>query len=102
MGKATSDIETKKKSYPVLVAFDQADAQQRDRLTTIYQKDTLSADDVEDVRDVLARVGADKETQGLMEIYLQRALAALDSVGIQNDDQKRLRELALFLVERAY
>lgn len=103
MGKsATSDIEGRKKSYPVLLAFQASPAEVHDRLQAIYAKPALSPTDIEDVYDALERVDAQQKTRDLIEIYFQRALTALDSVDVDNDDQRALRELALFLVERAY
>ncbi len=103
MGKsATSDIETKKKSYPVLVAFQQADAVTRANLLSIYHKELLDARDVSCVLDILRAVRAEEQTRDLIDVHFRAALAALDAVGVDNDDQRHLRELASFLIERAY
>jgi geranylgeranyl diphosphate synthase, type I len=103
MGKsATSDIEGKKKSYPVLVAFKNADPQARRTLETIYQKDVIQSQEIEQVLEILTGVNAADETHRMIDVYYQRALDALDSVGVDNEDQRNLRELANFLVERAY
>ncbi len=99
---ATSDIEGKKKSYPVLLAFKESPSDVHDQLQAIYRKTTLSPSDVEEVYDALEQVDAQQKTRDLIDVYFQRALTALDSVTVVNDSQRELRELALFLVERAY
>ncbi len=99
---ATSDIEGRKKSYPVLLAFRDAPAEVQARLHAIYAQPEITPVDVEEIYDALAQVEAQQKTRDLIEIYFQRALAALDSVHVDNDSQRALRELALFLVERAY
>lgn len=103
MGKsATSDIEGRKKSYPVLLAIQSAPEAVQARLREIYAQPELSPADVEEVYAALEQVGAQQKTRDLIEVYFQRALAALDSIPVDNPSQRALRELALFLVERAY
>lgn len=103
MGKsATSDIENRKKSYPVLLAFRDAPAEVQARLKAIYAQPELTPAEVQEVFAALAQVNAQQKTRELIEVYFQRALAALDSVGLDNASQQALRSLALFLVERAY
>jgi geranylgeranyl pyrophosphate synthase len=103
MGKsATSDIENRKKSYPVLLAFRDAPAEVQARLNAIYAQPELAPAEVQEVFAALAQVNAQQKTRELIEVYFQRALAALDSVGVDNESQQALRSLALFLVERAY
>jgi geranylgeranyl diphosphate synthase type I len=99
---ATSDIEGRKKSYPVLLAFQSAAPDVKADLHRIYAQSALSTDDVQTVLDALETVDAQQKTRELIEVYFQRALTALDSVHVDNDDQRSLRDLALFLVERAY
>ena len=54
------------------------------------------------VREILDSVDAAGQTRALIDIYFTRGLEALDSVGVDNEDQRNLRQLALFLVERSY
>jgi len=103
MGKsATSDIEGRKKSYPVLLAFQDAPADVQARLHSIYAQPEIAPADVEEVYDALEQVDAQQKTRDLIEVNFQRALAALDSADTDNESQRALRDLALFLVERAY
>jgi len=103
MGKsATSDIEGRKKSYPVLLAFQQADEALRAQLLEIYARKKLTRANIRTVFQALETVNSAQQTRELIEVYFQRALSALDSVGLDNEAQRQLRELALFLVERAY
>lgn len=99
---ATSDIEGRKKSYPVLLAFQSAAPDVQAELHRIYAQSSLSTADVRFVLSALDSVNAQQKTHDLIEVYFQRALTALDSVDIDNADQRALRDLALFLVERAY
>jgi geranylgeranyl diphosphate synthase type I len=99
---ATGDIREKKKSYPVLVAFERADAADQAALCRIYAQEALSDGDVADVLGILERSGAIAETDRTASEYFERALAHLDATGIANPTQDKLRQLAAFLIRRAY
>ena len=99
---ATGDIREKKKSYPVLVAFERAQAVDQEVLRRIYAQETLSDQDVADVLGILERCGAIAETDRIASEYFERALARLDATGIANPTQDKLRQLAAFLIRRAY
>ncbi len=99
---ATGDIREKKKSYPVLVAFERAQAADQEVLRRIYAQETLSDQDVADVLGILERCGAIAETDRIASEYFERALARLDATGIANPTQDKLRQLAAFLIRRAY
>jgi len=99
---ATSDIHEKKKSYPVLVAFEQADASDRAALGRIYGQETLSGADVETVLAILARVDAAAQTDRIASEYYDAALAHLERTGIRGAAQDLIRQYAAFLVRRAY
>lgn len=98
----TGDIREKKKSYPVLVAFERAGAADQAALCRIYAQEALSGQDVADVLGILQRSGAIAETDRTASEYFERALAHLDATGIANPTQDKLRQLAAFLIRRAY
>ncbi len=99
---ATGDIREKKKSYPVLAAFERAEAADQAMLRRIYAQEALSDGDVADVLGILQRCGAIAETDRIASEYFERALAHLDATGIANPTQDGLRQLAAFLIRRAY
>ena len=99
---ATSDIREKKKSYPVLVAFEQANDDDRAALGRIYAQETLSEADVEAVLAILERVGAAAQTDHIAGEYYDAALTHLERTGIRGAAQDLIRQYAAFLVQRAY
>jgi len=99
---ATSDIREKKKSYPVLVAWERVSDSDRETLRRIYAQETLSDEDVSQVVRILERTDAPAETERVAAQYYEAALAYLDAIGISNAAQTQLRQLASFLVRRAY
>ena len=58
--------------------------------------------DVADVLGILERCGAIAETDRIASEYSERALAHLDATGVANPTQDELRQLAVFLIRRAY
>jgi len=58
-GKSSdNDIRRRKKTYPIVYAFERADQSARATLDTIYAQETLSEADVDEVLGILARLGA--------------------------------------------
>jgi geranylgeranyl diphosphate synthase, type I len=97
---ATSDIESKKKSYPVLVAFQ--DARTHAEILDLYNRPTLGATEVGQVLEVLDHIQAKEHTKALIQTYYGNALDALDRTGINNRAQQNIRNLAAFFIERAF
>lgn len=103
IGKSsTGDIEQKKKSYPITYAFTHGDSSQKARMTEIYQQESLSQDDVAEVLAILDSLDVRAKTKDIVEDYYANAMAALDAVGIDNEDYKHLKELAQFVIQRTY
>ena len=99
---ATSDIREKKKAYPVLVAFERANGEDRATLQRLYAQATLSDADIETVLAILARVDAAAHTDRIATMYYDEALRSLESTGIHNETQTLIRQLAAFLIRRVY
>lgn len=99
---ATSDIEGKKKSFPVLIALDEATEADKATLTTIYEKDVLSKADVQTVLDILDKVDAKERTHQLTNEFYEKSLAALNSVPTGDKNHDGLLGLANFLIKRDY
>jgi geranylgeranyl diphosphate synthase, type I len=103
VGKSsTSDIEQKKKSYPITYAFAHAEEAEQKRLHAIYSRPNLDEQDVATVLGVLDLADAQEQTKLLVEDYFAKAMTALDAVNLDNEDYANLRKLAQFIVERAY
>ena len=77
-GKSTdSDIVQRKKSYPIVYAFQQAEGAARDELLRLYAQETLDEADVDRVMDILEDIGAADQTDQLTELTAQEGRAAL-------------------------
>ena len=77
-GKSTdSDIVQKKKSYPIVFAFQHATGANRDELVRLYSRETLEESDVDRVLQILEDIGAPRHTDALTELTAQEARSAL-------------------------
>ncbi len=97
-----SDIRNKKKTLPVLYAFEKASKENRKLMADVYEKDELSDDDVNKILNVLEEVGAREGCQKIASKFEREALEELDRTGIQNEAMDKLKTLTNFLVDRTY
>ncbi|MFQ6135638.1 MAG: polyprenyl synthetase family protein [Candidatus Hydrothermarchaeales archaeon] len=97
-----SDIRNKKKTLPVIYAFEKSSKEQCKVMQGIYKKEGLDDDDVKAVLDILHGVGSYEYSQDMAKRYEDEALKELSNVGIKNEAMDKLTELAMFLVRRKY
>ena len=77
-GKSTdSDIVQRKKSYPIVYAFQNAAGANRAELLRLYSQELLDEADVNRVLDILDDLGADRQTDELTEATAEEGRAAL-------------------------
>jgi geranylgeranyl diphosphate synthase type I len=97
-GKAVGeDIVNRKKSLPVVYAL-----QRSERLREIYGQKQMDSRQQLAVMDVLGTVSARDYAHQLAARHLDLAVAALESTRIKNAAQKKLEEIARFLLERQH
>ena len=93
-GKSTdSDIVQRKKSYPIVYAFQQAAGTNRNELLHLYGQEALDESDVDRVMQILEDLGAAQQTDALTETTAQEgrsALAALELPPWATDDAENL------------
>ena len=99
---AVNDIRRRKKSFPVVFAFEQAAGRARDDLLRIYTQEELHEEDVYRVVAVLAELGAQEHSQTLTEISAQEAFQALEPVSLPPWVRSEAQELLEFVAHREY
>ena len=99
---AGNDIRRRKKSFPVVVAFEHAKGQDFEDLCRIYGQEELDDADVDRVLEVLDAVGAQDLSQTLTEASAGEALQALDAVELPAWARAEAEELVDFLARRQY
>ncbi|MEE8168252.1 MAG: polyprenyl synthetase family protein [Candidatus Hydrothermarchaeales archaeon] len=96
-----SDIRNRKKTLPVIYAFQNASGDEKRRLKEIY-KEEMSENDVTEVLDILEGVKAYEYSKCMAEELEGEAMKELDDTGIENEAMTKLKNLSLFLVRRTY
>ncbi|HEX8024863.1 MAG TPA: polyprenyl synthetase family protein [Candidatus Limnocylindrales bacterium] len=81
-GKEPTDLARRKKTLPVMYAFEHTDAAGRERLTTFFAAEQPDAAAVADVLAILEATGARDYTRGQAATHRDRALAELDAAGV--------------------
>jgi len=97
-----ADIRRRKKTLPLLYAQSTAPAGDRQVLASIYRRQSLDDDNVQQVMGILERAGAYDYCQSMARQRLDEALAELASTPITPAAYSELREVADFLLEREF
>ena len=102
-GKSTeSDIRRRKKSFPVVFAFERAEGAAREDLSRIYSQEALEESDINRVLEVLDEVGASESSQRLTRESAAQALEALQGVSLPSWAKTEVGELVEFLARRQF
>ncbi|HLO35980.1 MAG TPA: polyprenyl synthetase family protein, partial [Candidatus Deferrimicrobium sp.] len=80
-GKEPSDIARRKKTLPVIYAFEHADPADRERLAALYGNGGPTAADVVEIIAILERSGARDFTRTEARRHRDKALSELDAAG---------------------
>jgi len=93
-GKEASDVPRKKKTLPVIYAFEHAERGDRERMVGLYANGRLNGDQTAEIVEILERTGAREYTRDRAREHRDRALAALDAAGtIERAPRERLEEI---------
>jgi len=93
-GKEPTDVARRKKTLPVIYAFEQADPATRARLTALYASEPLGDDAVAGILGILDDVGAREYTRAQAALHRDRALAELAAANVvQRAARERLEEI---------
>lgn len=94
------DITQGKKTLPMWLAFTNATAKDKLRLTRLVGKKDIMNAQVEEVRDIIRRSGGLQKTNDLMASYRDQSLALLQKVSLPADLKSFLRGFIYFLEKR--
>jgi geranylgeranyl diphosphate synthase type I len=93
-GKEPTDLARKKKTLPVIYAFEHAGPEDRDRLRELYELPSPSAADIAEIVTILDRAGAGEYTRAQARRYRDEALAEIDAAGVADPVvRERLEEI---------
>jgi geranylgeranyl diphosphate synthase type I len=98
-GKQASDIARRKKTLPVIYAFEQAGPEDRERLAALYGNGGPTAENVAEIVAILERAGAHTYTRDQARRYRDEALAELDAAGVVDAEARvRLEEIIVSVI----
>ena len=97
-----ADIRRRKKTLPIVYAFENAGGDDHGRLETVYRGQEPSADDVSFVLQLLESLGARAHCEAEAEAHRRAALAELDAAGVDAVGADEAREVAEFVLRRDY
>ena len=102
-GKSTnSDIVQRKKTYPVVYAFQQSDGVHQEELRRLYGQEALDEGDVDRVLNILDHIGAAQQTDELTEATAREARSALATLELPPWATKEARSLIDFMAYRLF
>jgi geranylgeranyl diphosphate synthase type I len=81
-GKEPSDVARRKKTLPVIYAFEHAAAADRQRLAELYREAAIGPAQVTEIVGILERVGARDYTRDQARRYRDEALAEITAAGV--------------------
>ncbi len=98
-GKEPTDLARKKKTLPVIYAFEHADEPDRRRLAELYAGRRVNGRGVSELTAILERAGAREYTRDQARLHRDRALAELDAAGVvERDVRERLEEIIVSVI----
>jgi geranylgeranyl diphosphate synthase type I len=98
-GKEASDIARRKKTLPVIYAFEHAGPEDRTRLAALYGNGGPSQADVAEIVAILERTGARDYTRDQARRHRDEALAELDAAGVVEPEARaRLEEIIVSVI----
>ena len=102
-GKSTdSDIVQRKKTYPVVYAFQQSAGVHQEELRRLYGQEALDEGDVDRVLNILDHIGAAQQTDELTEATAREARSALATLELPPWATREARSLIDFMAYRLF
>ena len=98
-GKEPSDIARKKKTLPVIYAFEHADSARRARLAELYRLPAPGPGEVVEIVAILEATGARTYTRDAARRHRDAALAELEAAGVVDGEaRRRLGEIVVSVI----
>lgn len=98
----SSDIQLKKKCLPVVYALEKTKGEDQERLRQIYQKDTLSAADEDEVTALLNKLDTRSYAEGVSMRFYDQAMSELNALAVPETAKAELRAIAGFMLDRDF
>jgi len=97
---ATSDIERKKKTLPIIYAFENTSDDDLRKLCNIYQRDVIELSDVDFVLKLLDLLNTRQYMKSMVDTYYDIALTELEAADISKEAKDGFKAITDSLVKR--
>jgi geranylgeranyl diphosphate synthase type I len=98
-GKEPSDVSHRKKTLPVIYAWEHAGPEDRERLADLYASPDQSPEVVAEIVEILERTGAHDYVRSEARRHRDEALAELDAAGVVRPEARaRLEEIIVSVI----
>jgi geranylgeranyl diphosphate synthase type I len=98
-GKEPTDLARKKKTLPLIYAFEHAGPDDRERLRTLFRNPSPTLQQLAEIVRILERTGARDYTRNEARRYRDEALSELDAAGVvDRDARRRLEEIIVSVI----
>jgi geranylgeranyl diphosphate synthase type I len=98
-GKEPTDVARRKKTLPVIYAYEHAGPEDRERLVALYRSAAPTLAEVAEIVAILERCGAKEYTRTQARLHRDRALAELDAAGVVRPAARsRLEEIIVRVI----
>ena len=95
-----SDILRKKKSLPVIHAFQEAKGNSLVRLKQIYSSDQISATDLTDVLDIMRKLDSSSFVDNMAQSYASAAIEKLTGLELPSGAKSQIESVSHFFINR--
>jgi geranylgeranyl diphosphate synthase type I len=99
---AGDDIREGKRTVLMAMTLERADQVTSAKIQSALGREDLSADEIEEIRELITRTGAVKVVEDLIDGLLSNALTAANSAGIAPSARELLIELASSAIRRSH
>lgn len=97
-----SDIRENKKTIVRSLLFKSAHSSEKAFLNSVFGNQSLTYDDVACIQDIAIRYKIEEQLNKKMDTYMDEALSIFDSLEIENEYSKTLKDLFEFIQKRTY
>ncbi len=99
-GKAVgNDIREGKKTFPILLAIQNMDNQDKNKLKEVFGNKNASIESVKEIVNKIALIGVDKDVRSLAQTFIDDAFRILDKYEV-SEALLSLKNTARYIVER--
>jgi len=100
--ESASDIIKKKKTLPVIYAFEHAGIEERQTLEEIYSRENLNYEDADIVVNILDKLNSEGYARNMARGYYNEALVELEGIDLPSPTREWMKQVTAYLASQAH